>query len=118
LAVCSSAVNMAKIVPVIPNVNAFSVRMPLDDEFFTATLRWNDRAQRWYMDLADSQGTLLAAGLAVVSDTPLTAHLTHRTGMPRGIFVVVDGTGSGADADFDELGQRVDIVYLEEADLT
>lgn len=108
---------MAKIIPTVPDLNAYTQRVPLDDEYFSITLRWNDRAERWYMDLADSQGAAIAYGLAIESDTVLTAHLAGLVGMPRGIFVAVDGTGSGEDAGYDELGQRVQIVYLEAADL-
>lgn len=108
---------MAKIIPIPTGANAVAARVPLDDEYFVLTFRWNHRAQRWYMDVADTTGVMVASGLAVCADTPLTAHLAGYDRMPRGILVAVDGTDSGIDPGLEELGQRVKIVYLEEADL-
>lgn len=108
---------MAKIIPITPNVNAFSERLALDDEYFILTFRWNDRAERWYLDIADAASAPIVSGLVVCADTAMTGHLTGYDRMPQGILVAVDGTGSGTDPGHDELGQRVKVIYLEAADL-
>ena len=107
---------MAIEIPFLPDANAFEQRMRLDGEDYTLTFRWNPRAERWFMDLGDPDGSPIVNGLALVIGS-ITRHLRARVGMPPGLFICLDTSDSGVDPGFDELGSRVKLVYLEEADL-
>jgi hypothetical protein len=101
-------------IPIQTDVNAFTERIQLDGNYYTLTFRWNERALRWYLDLADGDGAAIASGIALVTGVPLTYHLRATTGMPQGTLVCVDTDESGVDPAFDELGNRVKLIYLTE----
>lgn len=108
---------MALEIPILAGVNVFEQRMLLDGEFYTLNFRWNKRASRWYLDLADGEGDMIATGLAIVVGIPITAHLRAHAGVPPGVIVCVDTTDAGEDPGFDELGERCKLIYLEAAEL-
>lgn len=88
-----------------------TVRTELEGVVFLLRRYWNKRAACWVLDILDELGQPLAVGLAVRSGSDMTGHLTIE-GWPGGRIVAVDSTGSGIDPGIDELGQRVDLVYV------
>lgn len=93
------------------------LRCNFDGVPYQLTLRWNERAGLWRMDIADVSGNVLAAGLAVRSaGLPITTALYRREGLPPGLFVAVPTSDAGSDAGVEELGLRVVLTYVEQAD--
>jgi hypothetical protein len=91
--------------------------MLLDGEFYTLRLRWNERDAGWRLHIGAGDGTPIAHSIALRADTPIQAHLQHLPGLPPGIFACIDTTNQGIDPEFDELGDRVQLYYIEEADI-
>lgn len=110
---------MAIEITVDPSITSSVRQVELEEALYTVRIRWNGRAGRWFMDLADEDGAALAGSLPIViSDgTSLTGHLKNRPGMPPGEFVAFDTTDSGADPGEDDLGTRVKLLYLTAAEL-
>ena len=108
-------------IPVGPPVAAgdvhFEMRMLLDGEYFTLTFRWNERDSGWRFSLGNGVGEALFYSVALRVGTPIQIHLRHLSGLPPGFFVCLDSTQAGIDPAFEDLGDRVGVFYVEEADL-
>jgi hypothetical protein len=92
-------------------------RILLDGEYYTLTVRWNERDQGWWLNVADGDGNQIVNGIPLRSDSPVAAHVQHVTNMPPGVFGVQDSTDKGLDPGFEDLGDRVLFFYLEAEDL-
>ncbi len=101
--------------PVPPHV---SVEVTLDGVAYEVRLRWNERGERWFFSLFDAEGQSLAPGRALVLDFPLLGRfLRNRSRLPAGQFVAVDTADSGEEAGLDELGTRVQLLYVPASEL-
>ena len=89
----------------------------LDGTDFVFTFRFNEREQRWYMDLRTPDGDDVHMGVKVVTDWLLLRLLVDQTNRPRGEIYAVDATGSGLDARLGDLGTRVRLIYFDEGEL-
>lgn len=95
----------------------FAFTVELDGRAVVVELRWNERAASWFLSLAERGGVALLAGRRVVADAPLVGRLRARDGVPPGELVAVDTGGRGEDPDRADLGTRVQLIYIEAADL-
>ena len=100
-----------------PSRVATEQRVVLEGVGYRIRLQWNARAATWMLDLLSETGDALATGLALRAGVPLTLHLRHRIGMPPGSFVLIDTSDSLGDPTFDDLGDRVRLIYLTSEDL-
>ena len=90
------------------------LRVTLGGTAFQLTLRYNDRAGCWRMDIADDTGTALASGLAVRnSGLPINGAVFGHQGFPSGLLLALATALPGVDANLDELGARVILAYQE-----
>ncbi len=98
------------------NIPFYDLQVQLEDTTYTLEIRWNERAEAWFMAVLDSEGVgVLQAGLRLVTSTPLAAYTTGR--QPRGAFVVVDSTGDEEEPDLDGMGDRWKLLYFSAAEL-
>lgn len=88
----------------------------LDGSSYVLRFEWSERERRWYMDIETVDGTVLATAIKVCADRNLFAHLTSDL-RPMGQLWCVDRTGTGGDPDLRDLGTRVVLYYIDEADL-
>ena len=88
----------------------------LDGADYLLRFMWCERERRWYMDLETLDGTALATAIKVVADRNLFERLTDDV-RPMGELWSVDRTGTGGDPDLRDLGSRVVLYYIDEADL-
>lgn len=88
----------------------------LDGVEFGLRLRWNDREQRWYLDLSDVDGAPILLGVKLVANWSLLRTLADDGRRPRGELVVVDTTGEG-DPRLPDLGRRVRLIYVPVAEV-
>ena len=95
----------------------FEQRMTLDGEYYTLRFRWNERTAQWKLHVGDGDGNPVAHGIALVANNWAGMHVRYLAGMPPGAFALLDTTGRGVDPGFDELGQRVVVMYVTEAEL-
>lgn len=97
-----------------PGTPSYRQRTTLDGVAYLLDLRWSQRSAKWYLDLRDVDGTLLAGSIKLVVGYPLLASRRgQRVEMPPGELVVADGRESPADPLLDELGDSVKLVYVE-----
>lgn len=111
---------MSVTIPIESGDAFFDLQATLDEVTYTLQFRWNVRLEAWFMDVLDSTGqTTYQSGLRLVANWPLNAYSTGRN--PPGIFVAADSSsavvGTGTDPGFDDLGDRVQLVYYTKADL-
>jgi hypothetical protein len=104
-------------IPIDPTLPFITQTTALDGVSYQLTFRYNQRQLRYFMDIALADGTLLAAGAALVVGWPLFRNVIDPR-MPQGAFIVV---AQGADVTtppaFGELGigLRCELIYTSRA---
>lgn len=113
---------MAAIIPIARDVDDaahFDLQAVLDEVTYTLEFRWNVRLGAWFMNVLDVEGEIAhLIGVRVVVDYPLAQHLVDR--QPPGYFIALDtgaAEGEGQDPGFDDLGSRVQLWYVPEAEI-
>ena len=100
-------------IPVVNTQFNYSVKVPLDGVVFGLSFRWNARALRWLMDIADSNGIILLAGLPILEGEALTKRFIGRVaGLPLGNFATIDGTAQMQDASDLTFGISSRLIYF------
>jgi hypothetical protein len=94
----------------------FTVRVTLDAQEYTLGFKWNQRSEKWYLSIADAEGTQILAPVKLVADWPINL-LAIGEGAPPGWLLWRDDTGNGLDPHLDDLATRGSLIYLAEADL-
>lgn len=94
---------------------SFRQRQTLDGREYVLACRWSMREERWYLDLFDAKGTLLAGSVKLVLHEPLLAPFGRRDAMPAGELLLLDQRPTPAPPGLDELGSVVQLLYLEAA---
>lgn len=103
-------------IPLPNSVPLFELQIELDGVTYSLELRWNARAGAWFAHLRDAEGGVLVMGRRVVVDFPLFSR-TQKAGAPPGQLVAVDTSGKQQDPVLDDLGARVRLIYVTEAEL-
>jgi hypothetical protein len=113
---------MAFLIPIsrdADDVSHFDMQVTLDDVTYTLEFRWNNRISAWFMNVLDGDGEeARMLGLRCVVDFGIPQDIVDRS--PPGLFVFVDtgsAVGQGEDPGFDDLGSRVQLWYIPEAEL-
>ena len=96
--------------PFIPSDNNYTLRTSLGDEAFELDVHWNSRDEAWYFDLYDSQRTPILMGIKVVLGS-LGASRQFISFFQTHILRVIDTTGKGKEAGYDDLGDRVQVLH-------
>ena len=95
----------------------FGFRCELDGITWTFTFRWNHRSGQWCFDLGDSSGNLLITTIPIVPGFPLLDRWRNRTGTPAGDIRAFVTDGVTTDLAFEDLGRRVQLVYLSPSEV-
>lgn len=86
----------------------------LNGSLYQLYLRYNERAGMWRLDLKDDTGNALASGLSLRNmGIPANGCLLLQQGLPPGLLGAVAQASPGIDANAEELGARVKLMYLE-----
>lgn len=101
-------------IPVDPTLPDQEFGVVLDKVPIVLGLRWNARAGLWVLSISDAAG-VIASGLPVVVGPGLLQRLTSPR-LPPGELVAVDTAGA-ADPGERDLGARVELVYVEAAEI-
>ena len=100
--------------PVRSDLPAFEFTLDLEEALYTLAFRWNDRKERWLMDIKDSNGADLLMGIVLLTDVNITDPYIIE-GLPPGRFFVIDESGAGKNPGINDLGNDVKVFYLESA---
>lgn len=74
-------------------------------------VRWNSRDAAWYMDVLEASEQPIVLGIKLVLGAYLGRRSNHRL-FKRGVFMMLDTSDAGRDATYDDLGERVILVYM------
>jgi hypothetical protein len=102
-------------IPTPQGLPAFSLRVVLERVAYRLQFAWNQRDERWYVQLRTDAGDLIAAR-KVAPNWPMLRGLRHPA-RPPGDLVALDHAESGAAIGLNDWGQRVVLAYLEAADV-
>jgi hypothetical protein len=107
---------MSLTIPLRPDLTHYDLGITLDGVAYLLELRWNTREEAWYLDLRLEDGTDVVTGLKVVVSFPLGRRSQHPK-CPPGILLAVDTSGGQKDPGIADLGDRVQLLYFERAEL-
>jgi len=94
----------------------FDLQVTLDDATYTLEFRWNVRLGAWFMSILDEQGTTqIMSGIRLVANWLLSPYTIGN--LPPGAFVAWDTSGQGLDPGLGDLGSRVKLIYITQAEL-
>jgi hypothetical protein len=85
---------------------------------YQLTFAFNLRESAWHMSIAMDDGTMLAAGLKLVTLWPITRRIADPR-MPPGEFIVFPNNGDTSTPGLEDLvaGGRCSLVYIPSSDL-
>jgi hypothetical protein len=107
---------MPEKLPLLPAIQNSRVSCVIGDSQFLFDIRWNNRDESWYMDMRDQDEDLIVAGMRIVLGSPLGAR-TADSRFPPGVFLAIDTTNSGQEATYDDLGERVIVMFFSPEEL-
>ncbi len=91
-------------------------RVVLDGRAFYLRGEWNQRLGRWFLGLSDQDELVVSSPRKVVADFDLLRQCSDDR-RPGGALIAIDTSGEGVDPDFDDLGVRVQLVYVSKEEL-
>lgn len=90
----------------------------LEGKTYGLEFYWNTRDLAWYLTIWDSAfQTRLLAGRKLVINGQVLGRFPRDIGLPPGEITEVDLGGTGVEAGLKEIGQRVVVSYLTEAEM-
>lgn len=89
---------------------------PTGSATYTFDVRWNTRDDAWRFDMYDPDGILMVAGVKIVLNVPLGRRSAHSF-FNNNSIIAMDSSLSGLDPNYDDLGTRVVVWHLTDADL-
>ena len=96
---------------VFPN---YEIEVELDGVSYRIDLRYNSRQESWFMTLKDAAGTILRAGISVVSGFPLLQRMKDQTRPDGDIMAMPIAVDSIDAANLEQLGTDVVLTYTGE----
>jgi len=106
-----------RLVPMTGQASNYEQVVTLDGVDFTLRLLWNGREDRWYMTIRDADGTDLVTGRKLVSNIPFAVH-DQVAGLPDGQLWILDLESTTGDPLLRDLGERVVVMYVDEANVS
>lgn len=98
-------------------VAEYSIDVDLDNRPFTLIWKWNYRGQYWTVEFWSREDVLLHGVIKVVPDYDLLHNTRHIAALPQGALMVIDTTESPDPIVFADLGVRLQIIYITEAEV-
>lgn len=78
------------VIPTIPGRPYYTARTKMDGREYTLRFAWNERAERWSLDILDADEVPLVCSIRLVSNWPLLRYYQWDTRLPPGELMVVD----------------------------
>lgn len=107
---------MASIVALEPNEDYYVIEQQFDDTQYRLTLKWNERAQLWFLDLHLLNGYAVQLGTPITLRTFLT-RFCRDAAAPKGDLIAIEQDNSLAEPGQRDFGSRVLLYYLTAADI-
>ena len=94
-----------------------SLDIDLDSRPFTMKFQWNFRGGYWTVEFWTREDVVIRGAIKVVPDYDLLLHTRHIAALPQGRMIVLDLTETGEPIAFADLGERLELQYITEAEL-
>ncbi len=107
---------MPQQLPLAPSIANYRVGTVLGGVSYLLDVRWNGRAEAWYLDVLTEDEEPIRRGIKLVLGSALGRRCVD-TRFPPGILVAADTSGAGIDAGFDDMGERVVVLYFAPEEL-
>lgn len=101
-------------VPLRTDLPWYYFKITLSGVIYTLRFRYNTRSQRWIMDLADSQDNDIVCSIPILIGVNLLENFASFTGIPNGLFFVLDQTGKNTQPTRLSFGTTHTLYYLDE----
>ena len=99
-------------IPTRSDLPSYSQKIELDGTIYSLRIRYNERLERWVLDIKDQEETPLVMGVVMLTGVALLAqHVAE--GAPPGDFVLLHKDGTNTNATRDDLGDLVNLYYVE-----
>jgi len=107
------------LVPTRAGVPYYTMRTRLDGRDFNLRFAWNQREERWYMDIRSDIDEPLALGVKIITNWPLLRTSLFDLRLPPGLLMATDLSLDGSPPGlYDlEIGRRVELAYSPATDL-
>lgn len=100
------------IIPVRADLPAYKFQIDLEAKLYTFKFRYNERMDRWVMDIADENENALLSGIAILTDWDLIGRFKNDA-LPPGTFLAMDESGERKYAAREDLGNDIKLFYIE-----
>ncbi|MCP4051082.1 MAG: hypothetical protein GY730_10300 [bacterium] len=99
-------------IPIQKDLLAFKEQITLESTLYVFDFYFNQRQNLWFMDILDENDNPQLSGVPIQTNVPQTIHLKHQN-IPPGILLPFDIQGEKKDADADDFGIRIKLLYEE-----
>lgn len=90
----------------------YEFKTTLQGAVYTFEVRWNTREQAWYTTIKTEDEEIIVADCKIVADWFLFLR-SRDARLPPGLFATYDTSGRGQNPGINDLGTRVQVVYVE-----
>jgi len=110
----TSKLQATLVIPTIPGRPYYNLRTKLDNTDYTLRFAWNQRLERWSMDILSIQDIVLVSGIKLVSNWPLLRYYQWDLRVPQGEVMAVDLSPDLSPPGIDDLGVglRCELTYF------
>ena len=99
-------------IPIQNNLLAFKELVTLEGTVYVLNFYFNQRQNLWLMDILDENENPQLSGVLIQTNVPQTIHLKHQN-IPQGTFLPFDIQGASKEADTEDFGIRIKLLYEE-----
>ena len=99
-------------IPIETDGQDFEFNTTLNNQLFWFQFKYNVRQDRWVFHLLDADKVPIRQGVPVVTGYPVLNRVQD-VRAPLGQLMFIDAAKTGLPPSYDELGQRVKMVYQE-----
>lgn len=102
--------------PLVPSLSNYRLSTTLEGQEYLFDVRWNNREEAWYLSIFDVNGDVIKWNIKIVLGVQLGMRVTNAN-FPPGALYAIDLTNRGLEAKFDDIGERVVVIYLSSAEV-
>lgn len=94
---------------------AYVQEVTLENVPYRLVFKWNTRGEYYTIDFQTAEGTLLLAGVKMALNAAMLRRHPGR-GLPPGEILVIDPSGAYDKIAFDDVEERISLMYATEAE--
>ena len=99
-------------IPVRNDLPSYTMRVDLNSVIYILSFRFNQRGERWVMDILTEEEETIIQGVVLLTGIPLlTQYVDAR--LPEGDFIIFDRLEKNINPTRDNFGEDVELYYDE-----